>query len=74
MPRIKQAPTIVTLEGKVEEPVQQLLGDYPRFIESNTDPVVNSMIKKNLWRDQEWREQHRAQPADTPKSAAVARG
>lgn len=77
MPLIKKAPAIVTLEVKVEEPVKQLLEDYARFIESSPDHVVNSVIKKNLWRDQEyrkWREQHRAQSPDTPKTASSRRG
>src|SRR5260370_35669937 len=77
MPLTKKAPAIVTLEVKVEEPVKQLLEDYARFIESSPDHVVNSVIKKNLWRDQEyrkWREQHRAQPAESPKGAAAPRG
>jgi hypothetical protein len=77
MPLIKKAPAIVTLEVKLEEPVKQLLEDYARFIESSPDHVVNSVIKKNLWRDQEyrkWREQHRAQVPDTSKAPASARG
>jgi hypothetical protein len=71
MSLIKKAPAIVTLEVKIEEPVKQLLEDYARFIDSSPDHVVNSVIKKNLWRDQEyrkWREQHRAQGSDTPKT------
>ncbi len=77
MPLIKKAPAIVTLEVKVEEPVKQLLEDYARFIESSPDHVVNSVIKRNLWRDQDyrkWREQHRAQSQDSPKSASSPRG
>ena len=77
MPLIKKAPAIVTLEVKVEEPVKQLLEDYAHFIESSPDHVVNSVIKKNLWRDQEyrkWREQHRPQPVEGPKGAAAGRG
>jgi hypothetical protein len=79
MPLIKKAPAIVTLEVKVEEPVKQLLEDYARFIECSPDHVVNSVIKKNLWRDQEYRkwreqEQHRAQAPDAQKSAAPSRG
>src|SRR5260370_20338514 len=77
MPHNKKATAMVTLEVKVEEPVKQLLEDYARFIESSPDHVVNSVIKKNLWRDQEyrkWRGQHRAQSAESPKSAAAARG
>ncbi len=77
MPLIKKAPAIVTLEVKVEEPVKQLLEDYARFIESSPDHVVNSVIKKNLWRDQEyrkWRDQRRAQAPDAQKSAGPSRG
>ena len=73
MPLIKKAPDMVTLEVKVEEPVKQLLEDYARFIESSPDHVVNSVIKKNLWRDEEyrkWRDQRRAQTPDAQKSGA----
>ena len=76
MPLIKKAPAIVTLEVKVEEPVKQLLEDYARFIESSPDHVVNSVLKKNLWRDQDyrrWREQHRAPVSGTAKSAPSER-
>jgi len=77
MPLIKKAPAIVTLEVRVEEPVKQLLEDYARFIDSSPDHVVNSVIKKNLWRDQEyrkWREQHRTQSPETPKIMTSPRG
>ena len=66
MPLIKKAPALVSLEVKVEEPVKQLLDEYARFIDSTPDHVVNIVIKKNLWRDQDyrkWREQQRANPA-----------
>jgi hypothetical protein len=55
MPLINKAPAIVTLEVKIEEPVKQLLEDYARFIECTPDHVVNSVIKKNLWRDPDYR-------------------
>jgi hypothetical protein len=77
MPLIKKAPAIVTLEVKIEEPVKQLLEEYARFIESTPDHVVNSVIKKNLWRDQDyrkWREQQRHQAPDAAKTAAQSRG
>ncbi len=77
MPLIKKAPAIVTLEVKIEEPVKQLLEDYARFIESSPDHVVNSVIKRNLWRDQDyrkWREQRRAQNQETARSTAPQRG
>jgi hypothetical protein len=70
MPLIKKAPAVVSLEVKIEEPVKQLLEDYARFIDSTPDHVVNVVIKKNLWRDQDyrkWREQRRANPAREPQ-------
>jgi hypothetical protein len=77
MPLINKAPAIVTLEVKIEEPVKQLLEDYARFIDSTPDHIVNSIIKKNLWRDpdyRKWRDQRRAQSQDSTKSAASAQG
>ena len=70
---IKKAPTIKTREVHLEEPVNELLEDYARFIESSPDHVLNSALKKVLWRDQDyrkWREQRRSgpekiQPVDT---------
>ncbi len=62
MPIVKKAPGITTREVKLEEPVNQLLEDYARFIESSPDHVINSVLKK-LWRDQDyrkWRDQRRA--------------
>ena len=63
MPIVKKAPGIMTREVKLEEPVNELLEDYARFIESNADHVINAVLKKVLWRDQDyrkWREAHRA--------------
>ena len=62
MPIVKKAPGLMTREVRLEEPVNQLLEDYARFIESSADHVVNSVLKK-LWRDQDyrkWRDQRRA--------------
>jgi hypothetical protein len=59
---IKKAPAILTREFRLEEPVSLLLDDYAQFIESSADHVLNSAIKKTLWRDQDyrkWREQKR---------------
>ena len=72
MPLIKKAPALVTLEVKIEEPVKQLLEDYARFIESTPDHVVNIVIKKNLWRDQDyrkWRNQRRSRPGEAATTA-----
>jgi len=47
----------------MEEPVSALLDDYAQFIESSPDHVVNSVLKKTLWRDQDyrkWRELRKA--------------
>ena len=67
MPIVKKAPGIMTREVKLEEPVNELLEDYARFIESNVDHVVNAVLKKVLWRDQDYRkwrgERRTAQPS-----------
>jgi hypothetical protein len=76
MPLIKKAPGIVSLEVKIEEPVKELLEDYARFIESTPDHVVNVVLKKNLWRDQDyrkWREQRRNQTSEAAKAAGQPR-
>jgi hypothetical protein len=59
---IKKAPAIKTREVRLEEPVNELLEDYARFIESSPDHVLNAALKKVLWRDQDyrkWRDQRR---------------
>ncbi|MGH9739168.1 MAG: hypothetical protein ACRD4X_11370 [Candidatus Acidiferrales bacterium] len=60
---IKKAPAIKTREVHLEEPVNELLEDYARFIESSPDHVLNAVLKKVLWRDQDyrkWRDQRRS--------------
>lgn len=78
MPIVKKAPELVTREIKLEEPVNHLLEDYARFIESSPDHVVNSVLKK-LWRDQDyrkWRDAHRGTVAnsDGKSSPGAAQG
>ena len=76
MPLIKKAPAIVNLEVKIEEPVKQLLEDYARFIDSTPDHVVNSVLRKNLWRDQDyrrWREAQRTAAAGISKNTSSDR-
>ena len=68
---IKKAPAIMTREVKLEEPVNELLEDYARFIESNADHVINAVLKKVLWRDQDyrkWREARRTAQSSTDKA------
>ena len=75
MPNVKRAPEIVTREVKLEQPVNELLEDYARFIESNADHVVNSVLKKVLWRDQDyrkWRDQRRSAPAGPSTAGSKA--
>ena len=63
MPIIKKAPAILLRELRLEEPVSALLDDYASFIDSTADHVVNSVLKKSLWRDQDyrkWRDERRA--------------
>jgi hypothetical protein len=69
---IKKAPAIVTREVRIEEPVCALLDDYAQFIESNSDHVVNAVLKKTLWRDKDyrkWRESRRSRPGETLSAA-----
>jgi hypothetical protein len=77
MPIVKKAPGLMTREVKLEEPVNQLLEDYARFIESSPDHVMNSVLKK-LWRDQDyrkWRDARRnAQQALPAKSQPTEPG
>ncbi len=71
MPIVKKAPGIITREVKLEEPVNELLEDYARFIESNADHVVNAVLKKVLWRDQDyrkWRETRRTAQSGTERT------
>jgi hypothetical protein len=73
---VKKAPSIVTREVRIEEPVSALLDDYAQFIESNADHVVNAVLKKTLWRDQDyrkWRESRRVRSGET-LGAPVDRG
>ena len=78
MPIIKKAPGIMTREVKLEEPVNELLEDYARFIESSADHVINAVLKKVLWRDQDyrkWREVRRTAQSGTDKAQPTeARG
>ena len=78
MPLVKKAPVIMTREVRLEEPVNELLEDYARFIESNADHVINAVLKKVLWRDQDyrkWREARRtAQLGPDKAQPTEARG
>lgn len=55
MPIVKKAPGIMTREVKLEVPVNELLEDYARFIESSADHVINAVLNKVLSRDQDYR-------------------
>jgi hypothetical protein len=78
MPIVKKAPAVMTREVRLEEPVNELLEDYARFIESNADHVINAVLKKVLWRDQDyrkWRESRRPTQSGTDKTQPTeARG
>jgi hypothetical protein len=55
MPIVKKAPEIMSREVRLEQPVNELLEDYARFIESSPDHVMNAVLKKVLWRDVDYR-------------------
>jgi len=72
---VKKAPAILTREIKMEEPVSTLLDDYAQFIESSPDHVINAVLKKTLWRDQDyrkWREQRRSRTDALPNTTERA--
>lgn len=75
---IKKAPQITTREIRLEEPVNDLLEDYARFIESNADHVINAVLKKVLWRDHDyrkWRETRRTMQTGADRTQPLeARG
>jgi hypothetical protein len=58
----------MTREVRLEEPVNELLEDYARFIESNADHVINAVLKKVLWRDQDYRKWREARRTALPGS------
>ncbi len=66
---IKKAPAILTREVRMEEPVSALLDDYAQFIESSPDHVVNSVLKKTLWRDPDYRKWREGRKAPTDGAA-----
>jgi len=71
---IKKAPAILAREFRIEEPVSALLDDYAQFIESSPDHVINSALKKTLWRDQDyrkWREQRRNSGGEAAKHGST---
>ena len=74
---VKKAPGTMTREVKLEEPVNELLEDYARFIDSNADHVINAVLKKVLWRDQDYRkwrgERRTAQPGSDKGQPAEPR-
>ena len=55
MPIVQKEPTIVKREIRLEQPVNELLDDYARFIESRPDHVVNSVLKKMLSKDRDYK-------------------
>jgi len=74
MPIVKKQPAVLTREVRMEEPVSVLLDDYAQFIESSQDHVVNSVLKRTLWRDQDyrkWREQRRLRSGEVPTERAT---
>lgn len=55
MPIVPKEPTFVKREIRVEQSVSELLDDYARFIESRADHVVNSVLKKVLTKDRDYK-------------------
>jgi hypothetical protein len=76
MPIVPKEPTIVKREIRLEQPVNELLDDYARFIESRADHVVNAALKKTLAKDRDYKrwknQQSRAEAASPAVRKAVS--
>ena len=70
MPIVPKEPTLVKREIRLEQPVMELLDDYARFVESRADYVVNSVLKKVLAKDRDYK-RWKSQPSrgETPLPA-----
>ena len=55
MPIVPKEPTFVKREIRIEQSVSELLDDYARFIESRADHVVNSVLKRVLTKDRDYK-------------------
>jgi len=75
MPIVQREPTIVKREIRLEQPVNELLDDYAKFIESRPDHVVNSVLRKVLSKDRDykrWKSQRAT--VETPSMTARKAG
>jgi len=75
MAYIKKPPELVSRSIKLEQPTSELLDDYARFVECTPDHVANSVLKKILWRDPEyrkWRAEQKNPSQSKPLSDAGA--
>ena len=74
MLRISEQPVILNRKIRLEQDASELIEDYARFIESSADHVINSALKKVLWRDQDyrkWREARRTAQSGTDKAQST---
>lgn len=71
MPIVPKEPTIVKREIRLEQSVNELLDDYARFIESRADHVVNSVLKKTLAKDRDYKRWKSQQSRGETTSPAV---
>ena len=75
MAYIKKPPELVSRSIKLEQPTNELLDEYARFVECTPDHVANSVLKKILWRDPEyrkWRAEQKITAQSKPLSDAGA--
>ena len=74
MPIVKKAPAILSREIKLEEPVNELLEDYARFIKSSPDHIVNFVLQKYLSRDKDfrkWNDTRKGTQSNLPKAVSA---
>ena len=68
MPIVKKAPEMMSREVRLEQPVNELVEDHARFIESSPDHVINAVLKKVLWRDLDYRKWRGERSAGQPRA------
>ena len=55
MPIVPRQPVIVKREIRLEQHVNELLEDYAQFIDSSPEDVVNSVLKKMIAKDRDYK-------------------
>jgi hypothetical protein len=72
MAMIKKPPETVERHIRLEEPVNQILDNYSRFVDCTPDYVTNFALRKMLARDPEYKKWRASPPAASTGRAGTA--